>query len=295
MSNLSPLYSLIRAEGSIVINKNLSHAIGLNETIIYSELLSRYNYFYIREELDNEGFFFNTVNDLQLATCIGEKTQKKAITTLKKLGLIEYKIKGIPPKRYFKIVNNIQLISNLLEQGEIKLQGLREKQSQTLEKSKNRLLGGIKTDDRAELKPPFGRVNNTNINNTKSNNKKSNRENYMNFLIPFRRFKEILFQKEPDINREAIDSMQYFIDYRNRLYEEKTYLYGTWLNLYKHWLDVEIDGCTTEIEYEDSVEMISKFFKAEFEGNDYGECDYSPVLYCNDRVKELRFYEAGLK
>jgi len=296
MQSLSPIYSLIRSDGSIVINKNLCHAIGLNETIIYSELLSRYNYFSERNALDEDNFFFNTVNDLQLATCIGEKPQKKAINNLKKLGLIEYKVKGIPPKRYFKIVNNVQLIAALLETGELKLRELKGKQVQSIEKSKNRLLGGIKADNREELKPSFGMVNNTNINNTNFNNKdKEHRVDYNNQLcISFQEFKELLFQKETDINDDAVYSMDCFTHYRNKLFTEIKYKYDIWLQLYEKWLGVEVNGSNTEVDYEDSVEMIKQFFNTQFEGNEKGECDYSPILYCNDKVKEMKFYDAGL-
>ena len=73
------LIELLRSDGSIVINKTLAKNIGLNEAIIYSELLSRYCYFSNRNELTADGYFFNTVKDLEDGTTLNEYSQRKAI------------------------------------------------------------------------------------------------------------------------------------------------------------------------------------------------------------------------
>ena len=142
-----------------------------------------------------------------------------------------------------------------------------------------------------------GIYNNTDLNNTDLNNTiKEHRVDYTNQLrLPFKEFKELLFQRKENINTDAVNSMEYFTNHRNGLYEEAKYDYSTWFNLYENWLSTSDVNHYIELDYEDSILLINKFFKTEFEGNDYGECDYSPVLYCNDRVKELRFYESGLK
>ncbi|KAA8673382.1 hypothetical protein [Clostridium sp. HV4-5-A1G] len=286
MQKLSPIYSLIRSNGSIVINKNLCHAIGLNETIIYSELLSRYNYFNERNKLDEDGFFFSTVNDLQRATCIGEKPQKKAINNLNKFGLIEYKIKGMPPKRYFKIENNIDHIAHLLEIGEFKINELKEKQAETVEKSRNRLLGGINSDESTDLIPPYGVVNNTK-NNTKYNRVHCHELN-------FEEFKNILIKKGTPIDMDVVNSMQYFTNCRNKLFDEIKYNYDIWNKLFNEWLDVEVNGHIQAVSYEDSKVMIDKFFHTEFQGNEKGICDYSPEFYCSGKIKKIKFYDAEL-
>ena len=36
------MLELLRSDGSIIINKNLSHAIGVEETILFSELISKF-------------------------------------------------------------------------------------------------------------------------------------------------------------------------------------------------------------------------------------------------------------
>lgn len=97
------LFELLRNDGSIVINKKLAKGIGLHQAIMYSELISKYLYFSKRGKL-KEGYFFNTVENMEQDTCLSDYQQREAVCKLKDLGLIDYKVKGIPPKRYFKII-----------------------------------------------------------------------------------------------------------------------------------------------------------------------------------------------
>jgi hypothetical protein len=101
------IYDLLRSDSSIVINKHLIHSIGLTETIIFSELLSKYNYFKNKETLTEDGFFFCTVADLEESTGIQRRSQETAIKSLIKYDLIMYTLRGIPQLRYFKINPNM--------------------------------------------------------------------------------------------------------------------------------------------------------------------------------------------
>ena len=94
---------LIKSDGYITVSKELAREIGLQETIILSELISQYEYFRKRNELDQEGYFYCTVNKMEKCTTLGEKAQKRAIDNLVKLNLIENTLKGLPAKRHFKI------------------------------------------------------------------------------------------------------------------------------------------------------------------------------------------------
>lgn len=158
------VYDLLRSDGSIVVNKSLIHAIGLNESILFSELLSRQNYFTSRGTLDDQGYFFNTQYDLQAGTGLGEKAQRTAISNLKRLKLIHCKLKGMPAKRYFKIIADDDLLFNLLKEGKEKLKNL--------ENSTVTSQGGNMKRQGKELVTPKGSANNTK-NNTKQNTKKT--------------------------------------------------------------------------------------------------------------------------
>ncbi|HEY5563868.1 MAG TPA: hypothetical protein VIK72_19300 [Clostridiaceae bacterium] len=170
MKNLSPIYDLIRADGSVVINKNLMFSLGMNEAIIYTELIAKYNYFNIRESLTDDGYFFNTVDNLLLDTSLGEKVQRTVIKNLQKLKLIKYKVKGIPPKRYFKIIENPELLLEYIESGRNTRELLEKKLATSADISKLRILGGIKNANNAESILTNGSVNNTKVKNTKPNN-----------------------------------------------------------------------------------------------------------------------------
>jgi len=109
-SNFLVLLELLRSDGSIVVNKKLASNIGLNEAVLYSELLSKYVYFAKKNQLTDEGYFFNTVENLQKDTTLTKRQQLTVINNLVKFGLISTKLKGIPAKRHFKIITNFENI-----------------------------------------------------------------------------------------------------------------------------------------------------------------------------------------
>jgi len=104
MENSNPLIELLFAE-RIVINKKLARKIGLNEAIVYSELLSKYLDFEKSGELE-DGYFCNTIEELEEETTLSVYQQRKAISNLVKQGFITYQLQRIPAKRYFKILKN---------------------------------------------------------------------------------------------------------------------------------------------------------------------------------------------
>lgn len=163
---MNPIYDLLRADGSIVINKNLITGIGLNESIMFCELLSRYYYFADRKQLQDDGSFFNTIFDLSLGTGLADKAQRTAITKLTKLGLLSSTVKGIPAKRYFKITGSQELITSYLQQGSDKRARLIEEHQENplnISYAKGRNL----IHQEKELAVAEGVRNNTNYNNTK--------------------------------------------------------------------------------------------------------------------------------
>ena len=108
------LSEVLYSGGAIVANKALLRAIGIDETLLYSELLSRWRYFAQHGQLTDDGYFYNTVDDLEAATTIGERRQRKAIKSLENLGLIEQKNIGVPQKRHFKIIEDAEVLIKLI-------------------------------------------------------------------------------------------------------------------------------------------------------------------------------------
>lgn len=107
--------------GYITVNKNLIHRIGLNEAIIYQELISKLVYY--QNAYSNESNeFYCTQDDLERSTGLSQTAQRTAIKKLKELLLIDYKIKGIPRKTYYYILDTKHkkepLIYKFIKQGE---------------------------------------------------------------------------------------------------------------------------------------------------------------------------------
>ncbi|MBA7567953.1 hypothetical protein ES695_05105 [Candidatus Atribacteria bacterium 1244-E10-H5-B2] len=157
--NLLVLFNLLRSDGSMVINKKLAHGIGLHQAMMYSELISKYLYFSNRGEL-KDGYFFNTVENMERDTTLSDYQQRDAISKLISEGFILCKVQGLPPKRYFRILVNEKVFSKL---SKIMLKdiGLRINTQETKELNLKK------------LKNP---TNNTNLNNT--NLVKSNSQPY---------------------------------------------------------------------------------------------------------------------
>lgn len=170
------MFRLLQADGNISVNKNLIHAIGLNEAILYCELLSRHSYFEDRNQLQEDGSFFNTIYDLQLGTGMGEKSQRTAIKNLEKLGLLKCKVKGVPARRFFTINFDCD-IEEFILMGEENIIKIKEEIALKLEKSTvppkgetSSAEGRNKKLQKAKLVQPKGSSNNTNFNNTNPNN-----------------------------------------------------------------------------------------------------------------------------
>lgn len=164
---INPLFELLRADGSVIVNKALAHAIGLNEAILYCELISRFNYFAERGQLTNDGYFFNTINDLQAGTSLSEKQQRRALNRLEDMNLISTRLQGMPAKRHFKINDNLSTLGLYLQEGKEIMKRFKEYlAAESLINQQLRQKGRSRSEERAELDPPKGQTNNTKVNNT---------------------------------------------------------------------------------------------------------------------------------
>lgn len=97
------ILSLIASDSFITVNKTLIKKVGLEEAVLLGELASEFDYWEKREGLTPDGYFFSTVENIEDKTTLSEFKQRKALKKLKELGLIDVKLKGLPPKRYIKL------------------------------------------------------------------------------------------------------------------------------------------------------------------------------------------------
>ena len=101
---------LLSSTAFIVVNKTLARNIGLKETVILADLISKEEYFISNGMTD--GWFFNTEANIEKDTTLTPYQQRKAIKKLKELNIIETKRMGVPAKQYFKI--NEELVVKFL-------------------------------------------------------------------------------------------------------------------------------------------------------------------------------------
>ena len=59
------ILDLLRKGGSIVVNKKLAHAIGMDAAVMYAELISKQRYFAKKGQLTDDGFYFNLSTSLK--------------------------------------------------------------------------------------------------------------------------------------------------------------------------------------------------------------------------------------
>ena len=144
------LVSMIASNNYIVVNKQLAKAFGLEEAVILGELASQLEYWQQRGEVNN-GYFYSTIENIKDSTTLSEKRQRSALNALKKAGIIDVKLAGMPAKRYIRI-NESQLAPILLNNS-----------------GQN---GATSYAETAEQVTPKQPTNNNNINNNKNNNNK---------------------------------------------------------------------------------------------------------------------------
>ncbi|EFX60369.1 hypothetical protein DAPPUDRAFT_277864, partial [Daphnia pulex] len=81
----------------------LARAIEFDAAAIYERLLAKQDYYESHGMLNEQGYFYLKVEDLQYETTLGEKAQRRIIAHLVKLKILQYKRAGLPAKRWFKI------------------------------------------------------------------------------------------------------------------------------------------------------------------------------------------------
>ena len=101
------ILSAFNSGNSIFVNRHLAHALGVNAAIVYGALLGKYLYYLQHDMLKEGGWFYSTIADLQESTSLTRRQQERGIDTLVREGLVETCVKGLPARRYFRIIEHI--------------------------------------------------------------------------------------------------------------------------------------------------------------------------------------------
>jgi hypothetical protein len=110
-------YSLLQGDLDIRTNAYLAHAIGMDAAITLNALLVKQAYYIKHGMLDDDGFFYSTVDDLWAITTFSKFVQTSALKSLEEKGLLIIKVKGLPAKRHFKINYDAVILGNLILKG----------------------------------------------------------------------------------------------------------------------------------------------------------------------------------
>lgn len=95
--------SLLAADNFITVNRSLIKMVGLDAAVILGEFASEANYWKERGEMQDDGFFFSTVENIEEKTSLTKYLQSTAIEKLKAAGFVEVQKRGMPAKRFIKI------------------------------------------------------------------------------------------------------------------------------------------------------------------------------------------------
>ena len=210
------MVDLLRNDGSIILNKNLIFSLGHNATIVYSELLSRFKYFLEKDKLTDDGYFYNTVDDLRLGTGLAKTAQTNAINKLIDVGLIKKDLRGLPPKRHFKIIPDGDLLRKCIEEGRQEITELEEKLTENADMAKKDYNKRLKEYVADYSNGTQQTRNNTKVNNTKNNTKVYGRKQVSHSA----RFNYEEIRPQLNVSIESNELIQYFVD-RYEFYIER--------------------------------------------------------------------------
>lgn len=152
---MDEIFKLLNPDNTVTINRPLAHALGVNEAIIYSALIAKQAYYEQREILDGEGWFYSTVNDLEESTALTKRQQCCSVKVLVTAGLIESEKRGMPARRCFRVVKDVDLLKSYLARGIEKmfeLNPIAQKSDENISTSSDKTAPqvGTKTHDKSE-------------------------------------------------------------------------------------------------------------------------------------------------
>ena len=111
--------SILATTPFLIINKGLLVNLGVDASLVLSDLIQKEQYFKDSSQ-DNGGYFFNVTNDISCSTTLSYFQIKNAISVLEKWGIIQVVLKGVPAKKHFKIDHSqiLNFLTSSIEKSE---------------------------------------------------------------------------------------------------------------------------------------------------------------------------------
>ena len=106
MANKGVIKQLLMSNNYWVLNKDMVKLFGLEAAFLLSNFAEA-------ETLmaDDDGWFYQTSETVEKMTTLSRHKQDQAVKTLERVGVLEKSVRGLPPKRYFRI--NYECLTNL--------------------------------------------------------------------------------------------------------------------------------------------------------------------------------------
>lgn len=104
------IISLLSCDGYIICNKTLIKKFNADCAILIGELCAEYNYYKNLKQLEPDGSFYSTRDNIEQNTGLNDYAQRKAMKMLSEAKVLTVTKKGLPAKNYYKI-NDSQLLS----------------------------------------------------------------------------------------------------------------------------------------------------------------------------------------
>lgn len=97
------IFGLCASGNFVVVNRTVLKQVGMTAAMMLAELADEEKFYEESGKLDN-GWFFSTVQNIEDRTGIKKDQQLSGIRTLEKHGIIECEKRGMPVKRYFRLI-----------------------------------------------------------------------------------------------------------------------------------------------------------------------------------------------
>lgn len=156
------IISLLSCDGYIICNKTLIKKFNADCAILVGELCAEYNYYKNLGQLDSDGSFYSTRDNIEQNTSLNDYAQRKAIKMLSEAKILTVTKKGLPAKNYYKL-NTSQLLSLFttgdaeLEAPEVKPLDINNNKQIIITKNNTDISSDISETDSSEVNLEFGK------------------------------------------------------------------------------------------------------------------------------------------
>lgn len=204
---MSLVFDLLSTDGFVVVNKKLMRILGIDAALLLGELISEYSYYYDREELTDDGFFFSKSENIERNINLSAYRQREAFKVLELYGLVEKDFRGVPAKNYYRLdTSNIEafLLSDFKNF---------ESKPSTTASPKNIEEPAVKNFEGSLYKNNNREISNKDLSKEKSTKKeKSTSKKKETSLEALERFKE-----EFNLSEELTETFKDFIEMRKEI------------------------------------------------------------------------------